>query len=94
LRGLDPRIHVFAWVGREDRGHLGPAGVAVQEPGSTFVRRAALRPSASLAARRRQLIEMLQAERCRLAPAVLPVVRNSLEQVIAALRESLEALEA
>jgi transposase len=48
----------------------------------------------ALAARRRQLIAVLQAERCRLALAALPAVRDSLELVIAALRHSLEALEA
>jgi transposase len=39
----------------------------------------------ALAARRRQLIEVLQAERCRLSLAALLAVRDSLEQVIAAL---------
>jgi transposase len=48
----------------------------------------------ALAARRRQLIAVLQAERCRLALAALPAVRDSLELVIAALRHSLERLEA
>jgi transposase len=48
----------------------------------------------ALAARRRQVIEVLQAERCRLALAAVPAVRDSLERVIAALRHSLEALEA
>lgn len=46
-----------------------------------------------LAARRRQLIESLQAERCRLDLAAQPAVRRSLEAVIAALRQSLEAIE-
>jgi transposase len=48
----------------------------------------------ALAARRRQLIETLQAERCRLSLAAIAAVRDSLERVIAALRHSLEALEA
>jgi transposase len=48
----------------------------------------------ALAARRRQLITVLQAERCRLALAAVAAVRDSLELVIAALRHSLEALEA
>jgi transposase len=48
----------------------------------------------ALAARRRQVVEVLQAERCRLALAALPAVRDSLELVIAALRNSLEVLEA
>jgi len=48
----------------------------------------------ALAARRRQLIEVLQAERCRLALAAIPAVRDSLELVLAALRHSLDALEA
>ena len=48
----------------------------------------------ALAARRRQLIAVLQAERCRLAVAAVAAVRDSLERVIAALRDSLEALEA
>ena len=47
----------------------------------------------ALAARRRQVIDTLQAERCRLALAAVPAVRDSLERVIAALRDSLEALE-
>lgn len=46
-----------------------------------------------LAARRRQLIESLQAERCRLDVAVQPAVRRSLEAVIAALRQAVEAIE-
>jgi transposase len=48
----------------------------------------------ALAARRRQLVEALQAERCRLALAAVPAVRHSLEVVITALRHSLDALEA
>ena len=48
----------------------------------------------ALAARRRQLIELLQAERCRLALAAVPAVQDSLKLVIATLRDSLEALEA
>ncbi len=48
----------------------------------------------ALAARRRQLIETLQAERCRLALAAVAAVRDSLELVIVALQGSLEALEA
>jgi transposase len=50
-----------------------------------------LRP---LAARRRQLVDALQAERCRLDAAALPAVRTSLQAVIAVLRHSLELLEA
>ncbi len=48
----------------------------------------------ALAARRRQLVDALQAERCRLDAAALPAVRASLEAVIAVLRQSLETLEA
>lgn len=48
----------------------------------------------ALAARRRQLVDTLQAERCRLALAAVPAVRHSLELVITALRHSLDALEA
>jgi transposase len=48
----------------------------------------------ALAARRRQLIAVLQAERCRLALAELAAVRDSLERVIDTLRDSLAALEA
>src|SRR6202011_1004231 len=62
--------------------------------------RAELRPSLigddrlqALAARRRQLVDALQAERCRLDAAALPAVRASLEAVIAVLRDSLETLE-
>lgn len=47
-----------------------------------------------LAARRRQLVESLQAERCRLELAAVPAVRGSLEAVIAVLRQSLDTLEA
>lgn len=47
-----------------------------------------------LAARRRQLVEALQAERCRLALAQSPSVRQSLGLVIDALRHSLAILEA
>ena len=46
-----------------------------------------------LAARRRQLVESLQAERCRLDLAAQPAVRRSLEAVILALRHSLAAIE-
>src|SRR6516225_5222344 len=38
----------------------------------------------ALAARRRQLVETLQAEGCRLGAAALPAVRNSIEAVLAA----------
>jgi transposase len=48
----------------------------------------------ALAARRRQLVEVLQAERCRLDHAAVPAVRASLEAVIAAVRGSLQAVEA
>ena len=48
----------------------------------------------ALAARRRQLVETLQAEGCWLGAAALPAVRNSIEAVMAALRHSLDALEA
>jgi transposase len=51
------------------------------------------RPGA-LAAGRRQLVDALQAEGCRLGAAALPAVRASLEAVIAVLRQSLDALEA
>jgi transposase len=47
-----------------------------------------------LAARRRQLVDALQAERCRLALARAASVRNSLGLVLAALEQSLAALEA
>ena len=47
----------------------------------------------ALAARRRQLVDALQAEGCRLDAAALPAVRASLEAVIAVLRQSLNALE-
>jgi len=46
-----------------------------------------------LAARRRQLTEVLHAERCRLDLAALSGVRCSLEAIIAALRHSLDAIE-
>lgn len=48
----------------------------------------------ALAARRRQLLDALQAERCRLALAAIAAVRDSLERVIAALAGSLAAVEA
>src|SRR5260370_34554385 len=48
----------------------------------------------ALAARRRQLVDALQAERCRLDAAAFPAVRARLEAVIAVLRQSLETLEA
>lgn len=48
---------------------------------------------AALAARRRQLADTLQAERCRLALAVVAAVRTSLERVLAVLQDSLAALE-
>lgn len=47
-----------------------------------------------LTARRRQLAAGLQAERCRLDLARLPAVRHSLEAVIAAIRQSLDGIEA
>jgi transposase len=47
----------------------------------------------ALAARRRQLVEALQAEGCRLDHAALPEVRHSVETVIAVLRQSLDRLE-
>jgi len=47
-----------------------------------------------LAARRRQLIATLHAERCRLALAVGQAVRQSLELVVDALSKSLRSLEA
>jgi transposase len=47
-----------------------------------------------LAARRRQLVETLHAERCRLALAQASAVRQSLTLIIAALTQSLEFLEA
>jgi len=47
-----------------------------------------------LAARRRQLVDTLQAENCRLQIAAAPAVRNSLKLIIQALRKSLDALEA
>jgi transposase len=48
---------------------------------------------AALAARRRQLIDNLHAERCRLATACLDVLRDSHQAVIAALTHSLDAIE-
>jgi len=48
---------------------------------------------AALAARRRQLIDSLHAERCRLAMARLDVLRDSHQAVIAALRHSLDRIE-
>jgi len=48
----------------------------------------------ALAARRRQLVEALHAERCRLDVAALAGVRHSLEAIIAALRTSPQAIEA
>ena len=47
----------------------------------------------ALAARRRQLVAALHAERCRLALAAVGAVRTSLEAVIAVLHDSLEAVE-
>lgn len=47
----------------------------------------------ALVARRRQLLNTLQAERCRLALAAIAAVRDSLERVITALEGSLEAIE-
>lgn len=46
-----------------------------------------------LVARRRQLIGMLHAERCRLAMAAEPSLRHSIEPVIAALGPALAAIE-
>jgi transposase len=48
---------------------------------------------AALAARRRQLVETLHAERCRLAMAHLNVLRDSHQDVIAALSHSLDLIE-
>jgi transposase len=45
------------------------------------------------AARRRQLVAALQAERCRLALVQVGSVRNSLELIIAALQQSLATIE-
>jgi transposase len=47
-----------------------------------------------LAARRRQLVDTLQAEKCRLALARSIAVRASLSGIIAGLKASLEAIEA
>lgn len=47
----------------------------------------------ALAARRRQLADALQAERCRLDLADTPAVQHSLQAVIAALTQSLQAIE-
>lgn len=47
-----------------------------------------------MVARRRQLVDALQAERCRMALARSPAVCASLEGVVAALRSALDALEA
>lgn len=46
-----------------------------------------------LAARRRQLVEALHGESCRLGMADLAIVRDSLEAVITALRHSLQTIE-
>jgi transposase len=46
-----------------------------------------------MTSRRRQLVELLHAERCRAALAETPVVRHGLEVMIATLRASLDALE-
>jgi transposase len=46
-----------------------------------------------LVARRRQLVDMLQAERCRLELATAAAVRQSLSLVVDAITNSLEALE-
>ena len=48
----------------------------------------------ALAARRRQLVDSLHAERCRLAIASLDALRHSHHAVTQALRDSLEAIEA
>jgi transposase len=47
-----------------------------------------------LAARRRQLVDTLQAEKCRLALARSAIVRTSLSDQIAGLQASLDAIEA
>lgn len=47
-----------------------------------------------MVARRRQLVEALHAERCRMALARSTAVRASLDGVVAALRSALDALEA
>ncbi|MBV8838336.1 MAG: IS110 family transposase [Alphaproteobacteria bacterium] len=47
----------------------------------------------ALTARRRQLINALQAERCRLQLAAVASVRTSIEQMIAVLSETLQAIE-
>src|SRR6185437_13224438 len=47
----------------------------------------------ALAARRRQLVDARQAERCRADLANDPIVRESLAAVMAALTRSLEAIE-
>jgi transposase len=47
-----------------------------------------------MTSRRRQLVAFLHAERCRVALAETPVVRQDLEAMIATLRSSLDALEA
>jgi len=56
--------------------------------------RTAIPGNPALAARRRQLIDSLHAERCRLAMADIDLLRHSHQAVIAVLRESLEAIEA
>ena len=47
-----------------------------------------------MTARRRQLVELLHAERCRVPLAETPVVRRGLEGMIATLRAELDTLEA
>lgn len=46
-----------------------------------------------LAARRRQIVAALHAERCRLATVGAPIIRDSLQAVIAVLCQSLDAIE-
>jgi transposase len=75
------------------------AGLIAQFAADELVRRR-LRPAIlgdevlrELASRRSQLVEVLQAERCRLATTHSAVVRESLTAVIAALTTSLDLIE-
>lgn len=78
---IDARL-IFTFIGQSlSRHHL--RGAILGNPAL-----------AALAARRRQLIDSLHAERCRQAMASLDVLRDSHRAVIAVLRHSLEMIEA
>lgn len=71
------------------------AAFATEELGRRGIRQSVLGDATlrELAARRRQLVDALQAERCRLDLAQAAGVRSSLMLVIDALRASLDAIE-